>query len=139
MPQNLVERSRISMLPRSVFPLAAIVAITLNVILASTLMEKIWPALIFWVCSGSYFWNNYWNGSFNISILGLLLFWRCDCCTCEGLFLTANDKLRLTGSNKDDNSGEIYKDGYIDTVLIARWHDPWFDKDSSQDDYVEEM
>lgn len=53
MPQNLNERSRDIMMPRSLFPIAAIVAIALNTMLACTQVDGIWPGLLCWICSGN--------------------------------------------------------------------------------------
>lgn len=53
MPQNLVERAKPSMLPKSIFPISGMLSIIINVVLACTLVEDIWPGLIFWNLSGT--------------------------------------------------------------------------------------
>lgn len=128
MPQNLNERSRDIMMPRSLFPIAAVIAIFLNTMLACTLVEEIWPAILCWICSGitKITFSANGNNNFNIFV-GLLLFWRCSCCTCEGLFITEKDTAKTQQTSTTDGPVDIQKDQYIDTILIARWHDLWCD------------
>ncbi|KAJ3661247.1 hypothetical protein Zmor_005652 [Zophobas morio] len=96
MPKNAYQ-SEDGLLPNSVTPLCNIVAIQLHIVLIATLMTDIWPGFIFWLC------------------VGCLLFWRCECCTCDGL-LSHNQKTKL---NITENIAE-YTDNYVDTILIAR-------------------
>lgn len=66
------------------------------------------------------------------------MFWRCDCCTCEGLFPSASEKIRVNISRSNDDVNELYKDKYIDTVLIARWQDCYVDEDLLLQEYNDE-
>ncbi|XP_057665328.1 probable cationic amino acid transporter [Diorhabda carinulata] len=68
MPQNSADKSKEAILPSIIFPLCNVSTVALSISLASTIFIDIWQGIVFW------------------SLAGLLLFWRCDCCTCEGLF-----------------------------------------------------
>ncbi|XP_044269575.1 cationic amino acid transporter 2 isoform X1 [Tribolium madens] len=94
MPHNLYQ-SENGLLPKSVTPLCNLIAIQVHIILVATILHEVWPGIIFWVS------------------VGCLLFWRCDCCTCDGLLPNNNQKSKL-------NITENFTDNYVDTILISR-------------------
>ncbi|KAJ3629609.1 hypothetical protein MTP99_013990 [Tenebrio molitor] len=96
MPKSSYQ-SEHGLLPKSVVPLCSIIALQCHIVLVSTLMNDVWPGIIFW---------------FGV---GCLLFWRCECCTCDGL-LSNNQKNKL---NITENIVQ-YPENYVDTILIAR-------------------
>ncbi|CAG9853648.1 unnamed protein product [Phyllotreta striolata] len=107
MPQNGADKSKEAILPSILFPFFNITSMALNIILASTIFIDIWQGIIFW------------------SLAGLLLFWRCDCCTCEGLFrspkvhnqvnITPNTSMNVECNFKENIPGPV-----TDTVYITR-------------------
>ncbi|XP_074032406.1 torn and diminished rhabdomeres isoform X2 [Leptinotarsa decemlineata] len=105
LPQNSSDKSRASFLPSIIFPLFNVISIGMNIILASTVLLDIWQGIVFW------------------TLAGLLLFWRCDCCTCDGLIRDAKEQDRI---NIIQNSGIEYspeynhKENIVDTVYITR-------------------
>ncbi|KAJ8924593.1 hypothetical protein NQ315_000743 [Exocentrus adspersus] len=99
MPQNTVDKSKETVIPSIIFPSCHAVSIVLNMVLCSTIIMDIWQGLLFW------------------SVAGLLLFWRCDCCTCEGLF--RSNKISAAASNDDPVLNQKECD-YGDTIFITR-------------------
>ncbi|KAG5866556.1 hypothetical protein JTB14_025256 [Gonioctena quinquepunctata] len=105
LPQNAADESKETFLPSIIFPLFNITSIGLNVVLASTIILDIWQGIIFW------------------SLAGLLLFWRCDCCTCDGLMRSPkvhNQTIKLPNSAMDDPIEHDYKEHIVDTIYITR-------------------
>lgn len=98
MPQNKQNIPTEEIVPRKLFPLAAIFSSILNIMLAGTLLAEVWFGIIMWICGG------------------LVLFCRCDCCNCEGLYPTSKERLRLQGPKKDC----ALTSDHLDAVLITR-------------------
>ncbi|XP_031357302.1 uncharacterized protein LOC116181165 [Photinus pyralis] len=97
MPRNKQNVPPEDVLHRNVFPWVAIASTVLNVLLANTLLSEAWFGVIMWLCGG------------------LVLFCRCDCCNCEGLYPSSKERLRLQPKKECAQ----YND-HIDAVLITR-------------------
>ncbi|KAF5287284.1 hypothetical protein FQR65_LT02157 [Abscondita terminalis] len=104
MPQNKLNLPKDDVLHRSLFPWVAIASIIGHVALANTLLPEAWFGVVMWLCGG------------------LILFCRCDCCNCEGLYPSSKERLRLQSSKKECPGATFssqYSD-HIDAVLITR-------------------
>ncbi|CAG9821741.1 unnamed protein product [Phaedon cochleariae] len=104
LPPNSTDKSKESILPSILFPMCNIASIAINVVLTSTIFMEIWQGIVFW------------------TLAGLLLFWRCDCCTCEGLFRSPKIHSQI---NIIPNSGSELPEEYdhkeiVDTIYITR-------------------
>lgn len=107
MPQNGADKSKEAILPSILFPFFNVSSIVLNISLSSTIFIDIWQGVVFW------------------TLAGLLLFWRCDCCTCEGLFrspkvhnqvnITPNSSMSVECNFKDNIPVPV-----TDTIYITR-------------------
>ncbi|KAK5639845.1 hypothetical protein RI129_010656 [Pyrocoelia pectoralis] len=101
MPRNKLNVPPEDVLHRSVFPWVAIASTILNVLLANTLLSEAWFGVIMWLCGG------------------LVLFCRCECCSCEGLYPSSKERLRLQPKKECPGTYSQYGD-HIDAVLITR-------------------
>ncbi|XP_072390944.1 solute carrier family 7 member 14 [Diabrotica undecimpunctata] len=107
MPQNTTDKSKEAILPSIIFPLCNIVSMAFSISLASTIFADIWQGIVFW------------------SLAGLLLFWRCDCCTCEGLFRSpkVHSQVNITPNTSmavECNFKERIPVPVTDTIYITR-------------------
>uniref|UniRef100_A0A6P7FN81 Uncharacterized protein LOC114332084 n=1 Tax=Diabrotica virgifera virgifera TaxID=50390 RepID=A0A6P7FN81_DIAVI len=107
MPQNTTDKSKEAILPSIIFPLCNIVSMAFSISLASTIFADIWQGIVFW------------------SLAGLLLFWRCECCTCEGLFRSpkVHSQVNITPNTSmavECNFKERIPVPVTDTIYITR-------------------
>ncbi|CAH0546707.1 unnamed protein product [Brassicogethes aeneus] len=101
MPQNPAEKTNESTLLSCVLSTNILVSMTINIILLSTIISDVWQGIIFWL------------------IAGLLLFWRCDCCTCDGLISNkSNSKVHC--AHVPEEIIYEYKEMHPDTFYVAR-------------------
>ncbi|KAF2883508.1 hypothetical protein ILUMI_22681 [Ignelater luminosus] len=104
MPQNKQNLPKEDVLPKKIFSWVAITSTAINSMLATTLLSEVWFGIIMWICGG------------------IVLFCRCDCCNCEGLYPTSKERLRLQGPKKECTSNTFNNphSDHIDAVLITR-------------------
>lgn len=98
LPQNENEKIKRHLVSPRIFAILAPTAILLNAFLASTLIVTIWHGILFWILSG------------------MLLFWRCECCTCEGLIQQPGEM----SYHIIDHMFPQSKEKVVDTIFIAR-------------------
>ncbi|KAJ8935876.1 hypothetical protein NQ318_012649 [Aromia moschata] len=101
MPQNSADRLKETILPSMLFFSCHVTSVVLNIVLSSTLVMDIWQGLVFW------------------SLAGLLLYWRCDCCTCDGLINANKSNNRTNDTTKEDTPQDL-KENFVDTIYITR-------------------
>ncbi|XP_060535967.1 probable cationic amino acid transporter [Cylas formicarius] len=65
MPSNASERAKPGPVPTWAFPAAHAASVTGHVALASAAASEVWQGVAFW------------------TLAGLLLYWKCECCTCD--------------------------------------------------------
>nr|CAH7733191.1 unnamed protein product [Callosobruchus chinensis] len=101
MPQNASDKSKQSFLPSFLFPFCQVTCIAFNMVLISTVVVEIWQGLVFW------------------TLAGLLLFWRCDCCTCDGLMKSTRmtTKVNPVSNLPETESKEVV---VPETIFITR-------------------
>ncbi|KAJ8969166.1 hypothetical protein NQ314_001907 [Rhamnusium bicolor] len=101
MPQNSADKLKETIVPSILFSLYHATSIVLNIVLSSTIIMDIWQGVLFW------------------SLAGLLLFWRCDCCSCDGLINTNKGNNKVSTISTEDMSYD-HKEDYGDTIYITR-------------------
>ncbi|XP_017775847.1 PREDICTED: high affinity cationic amino acid transporter 1 isoform X2 [Nicrophorus vespilloides] len=102
MPQNTSNKEEAIKSPIW-FPWFCFVAIIINVLLGTTLLIEIWPAVVLWIISG------------------LMLYSRCSCCSC---FDEDKEPIRISSKTEcsiaDPSNSTATKYIEVDTILIPR-------------------
>ncbi|KAF7283777.1 hypothetical protein GWI33_023023 [Rhynchophorus ferrugineus] len=99
LPENSAEKSKPCLLPSWLIPLFHSASISVNTVLSATILGAVWQGVVFW------------------TLAGLLLYWRCDCCSCEILEpLVA----RTTAKIEPQTVFYEYKDTLPENIIIAR-------------------
>lgn len=83
LPQNGSEKSRPCALPFWLFPVMHCASIVASAILAVSVITAVWEGVVFWTIAGGYYIATTVRSKYDVSSLGLLLYWRCDCCHCD--------------------------------------------------------
>lgn len=99
----------------------ATISIILDVFFATPLLTIVWLGIGLWFCAGLKADTEKFQIILNL-FLGMFLFCRCDCCTCDDLCDKEYERVGLNTSISDCSLPEInlYKEKYIDAIYIQR-------------------
>lgn len=128
MPQNSIEKSNESALLSCISSTNIVVSLTINIVISSTIIIDIWQGIVFWLIAGEINKLITMLTLYNIWFAGTLLFWRCECCTCDGL-VSNKSSAKVHCAHVQEDVIYEYKETHPDTIYVTRWHHDYLDDD----------